>query len=354
MNGKLLLSAVTALASLTASAHTLYVDNQTGHSPLNVYAWGDGPELFGGWPGATSTGTETIAGVTYLKYDMPESDVASNLIFNWDGGQYDGPTITPVSDIYIKAGATSAEVISDPSAIEYNVYVNDRLGWDALYIYAWGNNVPELFGGWPGKASAGTETIEGVTYQKFPFAGNGENYNLIFNNNNATQFDGPSITANADIFIDAADGAATLINDPRVRTCKIYVNDNSGWADLHLYAWADGLPQLFGNWPGAVPSSTETIDGVEYKVFPFAAGNAEYNLIFNNNDTAQFDGPVVKIDKDYFISITSDSFTTGVDTITDADDSEVMYFSIDGVRVMSPDKGIYLMVKGAKTTKVCF
>lgn len=355
MNGKLLLAAVTAFASLTASAHTLFVDNQSGHSPLNVYAWGDGLEdPLGGWPGASSKGTETISGVTYLKYDLPASDKAYNLIFNWDGGQYDGPTITPQADVYVKAGATSAEVIGDPNVTEYNVYVNDGLGWDALYLYAWGNNLPELFGGWPGKASSATETINGVTYQKFPFSGNGGNYNLIFNNNDKTQFDGPSITADRDIFIDAADGAATLVSDPRVKSYKIYINDKSGWNNLYLYAWGDGLPELFGGWPGMAPSATETVDGVEYKVFPFAEGSASYNLIFNNNDGSQFDGPVISLDKDYFITITSDSFTTGIDSITDEDNSEAVYYNVAGVRVMSPDKGIYLMVKGSKTSKVCF
>ena len=25
----------------------------------------------------------------------------------------------------------------------------DNTGWDALTLYAWGNDLPELFGGWP-------------------------------------------------------------------------------------------------------------------------------------------------------------------------------------------------------------
>ena len=257
MNGKLLLSVIVSTASCMAIAenHTLYVDNQTGHEVINIYAWADAqPELFGGWPGAVSNGKQNIEGVEYLTYALPESDVAYNFIINWDGGQYDGPTVVCNEDVFLRADAESATVISDPRSQTYNIYVKDNSGWDNLYLYAWG----------------------------------------------------------------------------------------------------EGLPELFGGWPGAAPASEETINGEVYKVFPYTAKDASYNLIFNNNDGTQFDGPYISLDKNYTFIITGSGYTSGVSAVEAEDNDVPTYYTTTGIRVNRPAKGVYIVVRGDKTSKVTF
>lgn len=49
-----------------------------------------------------------------------------------------------------------------------------------------------------------------------------------------------------------------------------------------------------------------------------------------------------------------DGTTAGVDGIATDENSQVVYYDLQGRRVASPDKGIYLMRQGSKTTKVIF
>ena len=52
----------------------------------------------------------------------------------------------------------------------------------------------------------------------------------------------------------------------------IYVIDNSGYDALALYAYGDG--EIFGAWPGILPTGTEVVDGTEYTYFD--AGRGKY------------------------------------------------------------------------------
>ena len=190
----------------------LYVQNLTGWSTLNIYAWSTGnPELFGGWPGATAKGSEKIEGVDYLTYEMNKSDIAYNFILNNGDAQYNGPTVTPMADIFMVANESSATVIPDPRKTVYTLYIEDNTGWSTLNVYAYGDVAPkDLFGGWPGSETSGSATVDGVVYKTLKFEGNGNAYNLIFNNG-TTQYDvEPQITADRDYYIHATATGATI------------------------------------------------------------------------------------------------------------------------------------------------
>ena len=185
----------------------IYVKNQTGWSNFFIYGYGD-KELFGGWPGASSTETKVIGGDTYLVFTVTGSGETENLIFNNnDGTQYDALTITLDKDYYIIAKPESAE-LTEPAATEVKIYIEDKTGWPALYVYAWGDK--EIFGGWPGMKAETTETVGGVTYKVLTVEGNGETENLIFNNNDGTQYDAASITLDKNYFITAEPDKATV------------------------------------------------------------------------------------------------------------------------------------------------
>lgn len=203
--------------------NTLYIDNRSSWNTINVYAWASGqPDLFGGWPGASPKGSETIEGVNYLAYDMQDGTVAYNLIFNDGSSQFDGPTITPSEDVFIKVTDNAYELLNDPRVSYVTIFVENKTGWSDFYIYAYADGQPELFGGWPGAAATGTETVEGIDYITFKVKSTDIAYNLIFNNNAGTQYDAFQITpnreyyivANADSAVEAGQsGVDTIVSD---------------------------------------------------------------------------------------------------------------------------------------------
>lgn len=183
--------------------YTIYVENLTGWSNLSVYAWGD-LEVFGGWPGAAATGSKEIGGRTFLTYTAQSADSNVNLIFN-DGAdqQFDGPNVTISSDLYLSVKPGECTLI-DPADLagDYRVYVDDRTGWDAITVYAWGD--VEYFGGWPGKAPDGTTTIDVVNYKYWDISGLGETINMIFNNNGGDiQLGDYTVTIDKDYYLIA-------------------------------------------------------------------------------------------------------------------------------------------------------
>lgn len=190
-----------------AAQYKIYVQNLTGWSEFHIYGWGD-KEAFGGWPGATASATKEIAGVTYLVFDVEGAGETVNLIFNNNGDtQYDAATITLDKDYYIVANPDGATIIETPMA-EYKIYIEDKTGWADFYVYAWGDL--EIFGGWPGAHPTETATIDGVTYKVLTVKGAGETENLIFNDNNGTQYDAATITIDKDYFIIANPDKAEL------------------------------------------------------------------------------------------------------------------------------------------------
>lgn len=205
-----------------------------------------------------------------------------------------------------------------PTHDGYVIYVEDNSGWPETTLYAWGSDLPELFGGWPGILPTGKEVKNGVTYNYYDTgaANSGLLYNFIFNNNNGgSQFDGLAFTLNRDYYLRITDKSCEEIDlsqqiehDGHV----IYVEDKSGWDEMTIYAWGSEIPELFGGWPGAKPTGTVNRNGVTYKYFDMGAANEglTYNLIFNNNNGgSQFDGPQIVINADYYYSITEGTCT---------------------------------------------
>ena len=187
--------------------YKIYVQNLTGWSDFYVYAWGD-KELFGGWPGATSSETVEIGGMSFLVFNVSGAGETENLIFHDNNGtQYDALAITLDKDWYIVANPDGAAAIEEPVS-EFKIYIEDNIGWANFYVYAWGDK--EVFGGWPGVSPDATETVDGVTYKVITVEGHGETENLIFNNNDGTQYDAMSITLDKNYIISAGPTSAEL------------------------------------------------------------------------------------------------------------------------------------------------
>ncbi len=295
----------------------VYVIDETGWD-LHLYQWGDVNNLNGDWPGAAPTGTQTINGTKYLYWDMGAANTGlnQNLIFN-DGGQ--GQQLADFAytidhDVYLRVTTSGVEELTaDPKHDGYVVYVINKTTWDAITLYQWGD-VNDLGGGWPGAAPTGTQTIKGNEYLYWDMgeANTGLNQNLIFNNNGGgTQLTDFAYTIDHDVYLELSDGGVTEINPANYAGAhKIYIENQTGWDALGLYAWGDGLPELFGEWPGKTNYSKETVNGTEYVVFTYEGNGQEYHLILNNAGAgSQVDGPAFITGSDFFFTVTTDGWT---------------------------------------------
>lgn len=358
------LTCALALATSAASAqHTIYINNQTGWEAVALYAWGDGlSDPLGAWPGMAATGSETINDVVFAKFDMPAelNDKTINLIYNNNnnGSQLKDMPVTLDKDYYFAAYATGMVAVDPnepitPPVVEYNtLFVENGSTWSTVNVYAWADGQPELFGGWPGAAPKGSETIDGVNYLTYDMQAGSTAYNFIFNDG-TNQFNGPTVAPDADVFMKITNESAEIISDPRVKYYTLYIEDKTGWDDLYVYAWGDGVPELFGAWPGAAAAATETVDGVTYKTFPFkGAGETVYNLIFNNNAGTQYDALTITADRDWYIVANPDNAAAGIENVSIDNSTEAVYYNLHGVRVANPDNGLFIEVRGNTARKV--
>lgn len=112
-------------AAAPASAHYLYVDDQTGWATLGVYAYG-ASTLYGAWPGQAMIDTKVIDGVTYKVFPFDVTENANyNLIFNnWNqGAQANDFVVNEARDYYLTVTATTVTERNTGTAL--NTLEND-------------------------------------------------------------------------------------------------------------------------------------------------------------------------------------------------------------------------------------
>lgn len=279
--------------------YNIYIKDETGWNDLYLYAYVDGaPSIFGEWPGVKVTETEVVNGVSYkVIRNVSATDIEQTFIANDNNGnQVDiAGLYTITENVYLTVGGTQPE---EPTPSAYNIYIKDETGWNDLYLYAYVDGAPSIFGEWPGVKVTDTEVIDGITYKVIKnITATEVPQNLIVNNNAGEQIDLPgAYTITENIFVSASHPA-------------IYLLDNSGWDNLYLYAWGAGIPEMFGGWPGVEATEKVSIDGVEYLKVSFPEGAAmPSNLIFNNGDGVQFDGPTLDHVGSIYIKVEGDSF----------------------------------------------
>lgn len=311
--------------------YVVYVVDNTGWDELAMYAWGDA-EAFGGWPGITPTGKVEKDGIVYTYFDTGAANegLNLNLIFNNNnnGKQLGDYNVTLNEDFYLELTSEGVTPF-DPSAVVthdgYTIFVADYSGWEELYLYMWGT-VNDLNGAWPGMAPTGKQKINGVEYTYFDLGaancdGSLEEH-VILNNGNGKQIDDVVIfNLDRDVYIELTSNKATeidpstyqpggvVIPDPEPEPdpepvgpdndYTIYVQDLTGWDNFYVYAWGDR--EMFGGWPGQTSTETQTIDGIKYLVFHVSGNGNTENLIFNDNNSIQYDACTIQIDKDYYI-----------------------------------------------------
>ena len=319
----------------------VYVDNQTGWDALTLYMWGDVNDLNGGWPGMQPTGQWEKDGVKWTYFDMGEENMGlnENLIFNNNGGGSQLPdfNLTLDHDVYLRITADAVEEIELEPSIKhdgYALFVLNESSQTDLALYAWGDGLSDandLFGGWPGMAPTGTQTINGLEYTYFDLGEGrtGLNVNLIPNNNGGgVQWEGGDLnfTIDHDIYIRIFDGGYEVISkdyqgggdtptpqpdpEPAVEKVIIAVKNTIGYDDPHLYVWGDS--EACGGWPGAAPAKT-TDNG--WMLFELPS-QGTFNLILNDNGNGlQLDGPAVTNTGSRFFDV-NESWVESPNTVT--------------------------------------
>ena len=274
----------------------ILVNNKTDWAEIAVYAWGD-VEAFGGWPGATPVGTETVGDVTYTVFGLPaEMEGKSiNLIFNnnGDGQQLPDYAVTvPADELFLNINAeySVGPVDGNPRGADKNrvaIFVDDRTSWDDFGLYQWGD-VNNLGGDWPGAAFGGLVSFGTATYKAYFFDDAlGLSQHLIFNNGGQgiqhpdfdLQFE------RNEYFFAVDDEGVTLLDNPE--SVAIFVDNQTGWEDMALYMWGD-VNNLGGDWPGSQVAGTVQVGETAASVYVVddAFGKSE-NLIFNNNGAGE-------------------------------------------------------------------
>ena len=121
----------------------------------------------------------------------------------------------------------------------------------------------------------------------------------------------------------------------------IFVDDQTGWDALGLYAWGDS--ELFGAWPGEASVGDSIVNGVNYKVFLLDTNGGNYHLIFNNwNNGLQLPDYDIVADRDYYFIITSSGATEVTTTVIErVADSNPMFNISGGVAVYPGDITVY-------------
>ena len=278
----------------------VYVIDETGWDAITLYQWGDVNNLNGDWPGAAPTGVQTINGQQYKYWDMGEANTGlnQNLIFNNNGGGIQLPDFayTIDHDLFLRVTATGVEEITaGPKHDGYALFILNESSQTDLALYAWGD--AEAFGGWPGMAPTGTQTINGLEYTYFDMgeANTGLQLHLIPNNNNGVQWEGDDLffTIDHDIFVRIFDGGYEVISkdyqggggdtpEPPVTDKVIIAVKNSvGYADPHLYVWGDS--EACGGWPGAAPVKVTDNGWCLFEV----PANGIFHPILNDNGNPQ-------------------------------------------------------------------
>ena len=201
------------------------------------------------------------------------------------------PATTPVGDEMYIVGAING---GDAEAVVGNPMWQLEMASD--YNYRYGIYLD------PSTFAEGTSLADGYyiysVSQKEERALKGDN---VSHTNNAGL--GERININVERWASYFSSGETIEHDGHV----IYVIDNSGYDALALYAYGDG--EIFGAWPGILPTGTEVVDGTEYTYFDAGEANTgmSVNLIFNNNNNgSQLADFAVVLDRDYFLELTPD------------------------------------------------
>ena len=191
------------------------------------------------------------------------------------------------------------------------VYFLNNRGWEQVYAYVYANGTT-VGTEWPGvEAEAAPEIGENWWKTTVGKDGTTEEFNIIFNNNAGTQFDGHVsrsednyMTTEDAVYSSAADAQAVADaqEPPEEGETTVYFLNSKGWESLGAYAYGQGEP--LGSWPGVTPEAASEVGEAWYKVtVPVVP---KFNIIFfyTEEDSKRAELPIPSAD---YVYVTPDA-----------------------------------------------
>ncbi|MDE6217565.1 MAG: starch-binding protein, partial [Muribaculaceae bacterium] len=142
--------------------------------------------------------------------------------------------------------------------------------------------------------------------------------------------------------------------DPNSLTTVYYDNSLTQWKDVKIYYWPEESPK----WPGV------DMTNVSGDIWSFSVPQGTTGIIFNGggNGNLQTNDLTGFLPDHVYQGKPNGNAQCNIDdlgvygasgvSLSPADDSEVIYFNLQGVRVSEPVSGIYLRKQGNKVMKV--
>ena len=221
----------------------------------------------------------------------------------------------------------------------------------APYLHAW-NSTGNITGAWPGVQLTDKETEGNTEYWIYTFPKEVTNYNFILHNNSGAQTgDIKGISKDAYYSWNGGDRAEEINNggggdEPiPVGGAVVYFQNTKNWNSVFAYSWTGASAHL-GAWPGTQMTQTTVVNNRTYYYINVpGAVDGSAKIIFSNGNGEQTD------DFDFYAGGYYDAGGwTAVETI-ETDELEPEFYTLQGVRVMNPTPGIYIVRRGNKTSK---
>lgn len=319
---------------------TVYVDAPQG---TNMYAWGknsSGADVqpCGAWPGKALSESVDIDGTKYYYVQFDDMD-AVNVIFNKDGSQT-GNIEGITEDTYFKYdGGTSANTVdvnvTPTPTVKFSPNGGDFV--DKVTVYVTASNATEA---WYKIGTSQAVTFSGTTtFTIGAGIGVGENITVTWGASNSGETRNGSVTFHKVDRTEEPDGITVF-----------YDNSVTNWSSVKIHHWSVNTT----TWPG------EDMHPVGNNIFMYTVPTGTEGIVFNNGNGDQTDDITNPTHKHVYKGLGNRQFSdegvylqSGVsDTFYNFVEEPVEYYNMQGIRVMNPTPGFYIMRQGNKVQKI--
>lgn len=217
-------------------------------------------------------------------------------------------------------------------------------------LYIWGSTAKgvklEPCGPWPGKRLSETVEVKGHTFYSFTVT-DLESVNCIFSNGSAQTADITGITADTYFSYDGASGYSIFDfdnpgpgPDPEPDGVTVfYDNAVTAWDSVLIHHW----PVSETSWPGRAMAHVRDA----YYSYTVPAGTT--GVVFNNRAGEQTDDVTALVNNHVYrctggrqVVDMGDYYEISGVAAPSSEATDVEYYTLQGVRVLRPSKGIYL------------
>lgn len=350
-SGKYIMTELSVSGTETGTPITIYLDKNSvpeSWGDVYYYIWDkENNALSDSWPGTKVSDIETLNGVEYYKYTLPDTITLANCIFT-DGSTQSEDILGIIQTGYYRMtemidGKYDTEKInaSDGQGIAVYLEKNQITDiWGNIYYYAWNEDLNPMTEYWPGTEVLETETVNGVEYYKYIFDSSISSLNIIFSNGSQQTADIENIDRDMYYSLKSFNGDVERV-DPDTYTgdeskpISIYLKAKSvsAWSKVNYYAWNED--ELLGSWPGTQITTKETICGEEFYVYTFPEDVKLVNIIFNNGSgqTANIENITTttyfSMNEDFSYSMGTESIKIYLDKNSASAWSKVNYYAWD-------------------------